>query len=310
LKKWLIYILFLSLLMCSFSFASAETSTVNVLKPKKLVQIKNAKRTTAVKSIKKSMPILPKNMKNLKLDSKSAILINLKTGKIIYGKNISQKHYPASTTKILTAIIALEKGKLSKTVVIGQRATLEEPSKINLKKGEKMKLKDLLYATLVYSANDAAEAVAEYIGGTRIGFAKLMNRKAKLLGCINSNFVNPNGLPDKNHYTTAYDLALISRYAMKNPVFRSIVATKAYKINATNKSSSRSIIGHNKMLEKSQYYYPGCTGVKTGYTLAANHTLVSSATRGNKQLLAVILDDTAVPYNDIIKMFNYGFSLK
>jgi serine-type D-Ala-D-Ala carboxypeptidase (penicillin-binding protein 5/6) len=310
LKKRLIGILLIAVLMCSFSFVSVSKPTTTKAKSKKVVKIKSVKSIAAVTKKKISSPILPENMKKLKLESKAAILINLKTGKIIYGKNILEKHYPAITTKILTAIIALEKGKLSKTVLVGQRPTMEEPSKINLKNGEKMKLKDLLYATLVYSANDAAEAVAEYIGGTREGFAILMNKKARLLGCRNSNFVNPNGLPNKNHYTTAYDLALISRYAMKNSNFRSIVSTKSYNIKATNKSPSRNILSHNKMMLKAQYYYPGCTGIKTGYTLAANHTLVSSATRGNKQLLAVILDDTSQPFNDAITMFNYGFSLK
>lgn len=249
-------------------------------------------------------------IKKLKVDSRAAILIDLKTGKILYEKNIHSRLAPASTTKILTAIIALEKGNLNRTVTVGKGPTLEEPSKIYLKNGEKIKLKDLIYAIMLPSANDAAEAIAEYIGGSRTGFAKLMNNKARALGCKDSNFLNPNGLYNSKHLTTAYDLSLIAKYAMKNSQFRKIVSTKAYTILRTNKSGQRKLTNHNKMLYKSEYYYSGCIGIKTGYTSQSNHTLVSSATSGHKNLLAVTLDDTTLPYNDVKKMFDYGFSLK
>lgn len=253
---------------------------------------------------------VPKNMKKLKIDSKSAILIDMNTGKILYGKNIHERHYPASTTKILTTILALEKGSLSDTVKVGVDPTLVEPSKIYLKAGEKIKLKDLIYAALLPSANDAAVAIAEDIGGTVSGFANLMNKKAKAIGCVDSHFVTPNGLFNKNHYTSAYDMALIARYAMQNSIFRKIVSTKNYSISSTNKSKARNVINHNKMLYDKNYYYQGCIGIKTGYTSASNHTLVSAAKRGGRTLLAVILDDKSTPYSDVTTMLNYGFSLK
>jgi D-alanyl-D-alanine carboxypeptidase (penicillin-binding protein 5/6) len=242
--------------------------------------------------------------------SRAAILIDLNTGKALYKKNINEKLAPASTTKILTAIVVLEKCDLNKVVTVSKRAASQEPSKIYLKQGEKITVKNLLYAMLMESANDAAYALAETVGGSIDGFSKLMNEKARSIGCKSSNFVNPNGLYEKNHYTTASDLGLISQYAMKKPLFRQIVATKTYTLPATNKSKARKLQNHNKMLLNTSYYYPGCTGVKTGYTYSSKHTLVASATRGKKKLLVVLLKNNNVPYNDAARLFNYGFSAK
>lgn len=250
------------------------------------------------------------NGTKLKVYSEAAILMDMKTGRILYDKNIHEKLYPASTTKIMTAIVALENGGLNSIVTAGKDAAAVEPSKIGLKAGEKIKLKYLLYALMVDSANDAAVAIADYVGGSVKGFAKLMNRKAQMLGCKDTHFANPNGLPDRSHYTSAYDLAIMTKYAMKNPVFKKLVSTVNYKIPATNKSNARSLTNHNKMLLHSPYYYPGCIGVKTGYTVASRHTLVSAAVRGNKRYIAVILKDTVSPYRGIISMFNYGFGVK
>lgn len=274
-----------------------------------------AENTKKVKEVNKKIGVstsrvIPKNA--VKINSEAAILMDLNTGKILYSKNIHEKLQPASTTKILTAIIALESGSLDRTVTVGKGPTLVEPTKIGLKLGEKIKLKYLLYALLVDSANDAAVAIAEYVGGSTANFAKIMNKKAKALGCTDSNFVNPNGLPNSKHLTTAYDLAMITKYAMKNSNFKTIVGTITYKIPATNKHASRSLINHNKMMLKStDHYYSGCIGVKTGYTIASKHTLVSAAVRGKQKLLAIVLKDTApYVYTDIITMFNYEFNKK
>lgn len=260
------------------------------------------------KHSKSHKTVVAKSKSKLALNSEAAILMDLDTGALLYSKNIHERLYPASTTKILTAILTLESGSLDRIVTVGKNPPTVEPSKIDLKQGEKIQLRYLLYALLVDSANDAAVAIAEYIGGSEENFAKMMNAKAKLIGCRDSHFANPNGLPNRNHYTSAYDLAIITRYAMKNLTFRKVVATKSYIIPPTNMSQARSITNHNKMiLPSSSYYYPGCIGVKTGYTIVSRHTLVSAAVRGNKRLLSVILKDSTPPYNDIEALFNYGF---
>jgi serine-type D-Ala-D-Ala carboxypeptidase (penicillin-binding protein 5/6) len=253
---------------------------------------------------------LPK--KTMNIHAEAAILMDMTSGKILYSKNMHEKLYPASTTKILTAIIALENGNLNSIVTIDKAPTLAEPSKINLKIGEKIELRQLLYALLVDSANDAAVAISEYIGGTESNFIKMMNKKAKQIGCKDSNFANPNGLPNKNHKTSAYDLALITKYAMQNSSFRIIDSRKTYTIPATNKSKARNLTNHNKMiLQGSGHYYSGCIGGKTGYTAAARNTLVSVAARGSKQFIAIVLKDTPTyVYTDNITMFNYGFNAK
>jgi serine-type D-Ala-D-Ala carboxypeptidase (penicillin-binding protein 5/6) len=246
------------------------------------------------------------------IHSEAAILMDMTSGKILYSKNMHEKLYPASTTKILTAIIAIENGNLNSIVTIGKAPTLVEPSRIDLKIGEKIQLKQLLYALLVDSANDAAVAISEYIGGSQANFIKMMNKKAKLLGCKDSNFANPNGLPNKNHKTSAYDLALITKYAMNNSSFRIIDGKKTYTIPATNKSKARQLTNHNKMiLASSGHYYSACIGGKTGYTVAAQNTLVSVAAKGSKKLIAIVLKDTPTyVYTDNITMFNYGFNIK
>lgn len=243
-----------------------------------------------------------------KVYSEAAVLMNMSTGRILFSKNMHEKLYPASTTKIMTAIVALKYGRLNSIVTVGRDAANAEPSKIGLKAGERIKLKYLLYALMVDSANDAAIAIADQIGGSVSGFAKMMNREAKALGCSDTHFVNPNGLPDRNHYTTAYDLAIMTKHAMGNSVFKKLVSTVHYTIPATNKTKAISITNHNKMLYHTAYYYSGCVGVKTGYTVSARHTLVSAAVRGRKKLLAVILKDNVSPYRGIINLFDYGFN--
>lgn len=250
-----------------------------------------------------------KSSKKIQVGSKAAMLVDLNTGKVLFQKDAHEKLGPASMTKILTAIIILERCKLNKVVTVKKDATLQPPSKIYLKNGEKITVNNLLYAMMLNSANDAAYALAEYAGGSVKNFAKMMNKKAKSIGCKDSNFVNPNGLYDKHHYTSAHDMALISKYAMKITKFRQIVDTKNYKIPSTNKSKARSLVNHNKMLLKSTYYYPGCTGIKTGYTIKSQHTLAVSCTKGKKKLLAVLLDNKVLCYKDAATLFNYGFGL-
>ncbi|MGD9568509.1 MAG: D-alanyl-D-alanine carboxypeptidase family protein [Sedimentibacter sp.] len=252
----------------------------------------------------------------------SAVLIDANTGTIISEKNADQKMYPASLTKIMTAILAIEMGDLSDVIKVDDDTPYEiSGSHIALEPGEILILKDMLYALMLPSANDAALAIAKHYGGSEAEFVKLMNNKAKELGALNTNFVNPHGLHDDNHYTTAADLALITKYAMKNETFRKIVQTDRYEIKPTNKKSeTRYFTNLNKLVYNSSYNqilvdgayinpeYEYATGVKTGYTPEAGNTLVASAEKNNTQLIAVIMNGVSLEmYQDAHNLFNYGF---
>lgn len=251
----------------------------------------------------------------------SAILIDRDTGQILYEKNPHKQLYPASTTKIMTGILAIEKGNLDDIVTIDQEVVdRTDGSHIALEPGERLKLRELLYALLIESANDAAVAIAIHISGSVEKFADLMNEKAKELGALNTHFVNPNGLPDENHVTTAYDLSLMAKYAMKNPIFSDIVKNHTYSIPPTNKktekrffNSANRLLYSNKKInvdgEIVPIKYDGIDGVKSGYTVAAQQCLVSSATRGTNRLIAVVLkSDGRNIYVDMHKLLNYGFN--
>lgn len=230
------------------------------------------------------------------------ILIDGKTGQVLTGKNIDSKLYPASTTKILTTIIALEKGKMDDQVTISGNVPLVEGTKVYLREGETISLEKLLHGAMVHSANDAALAIAEHISGSQEAFVKLMNEKAKEIGAKNSNFVNPHGLTEEDHYTTAYDLALIGRYAMENPVFRELAQEKVYDWEGEEWQTR--IINKNKFL----WRMDEATGVKMGYTSAAKYTLVASAQKDGRELIAVILgsNDNRI-WDDAKALLTYGF---
>lgn len=243
------------------------------------------------------------------LTAEGAILIDLNSGQVLYSKNINERFAPASTTKIMTALITLEKCKLNDIVTVGKNPPYEDGSKIYLYEGEQVTVEQLLYAMMLESANDAALALAEYIGGSKAGFAKMMNDKAAELGCKNTHFTNPNGLYDANHYTSPYDLALITEKAMENPTFRMFVSTKTYNMAPTNKQSqTRYFHNHNKMLTTRSYGYPGIDGVKTGYTVQAKHSFVGSINRNGMQLAAIIMKGERAGYDDAKKLFDYGLN--
>ncbi|HEX3031393.1 MAG TPA: D-alanyl-D-alanine carboxypeptidase family protein [Bacillota bacterium] len=231
-------------------------------------------------------------------------LIDGQSGQLLYTKNENQRMFPASTTKILTTLIALEKGKLDDTVTITEEPTRADGSAVYLQQGETITLEELLYCIMLNSANDASVAVAQHIGGSIKGFAKLMNEKARSLGATDSNFTNPNGLPDPDHYTTAHDLALIAKAAMQNPKFREIAGTKTKDINRTPADALTRLINHNKLL----WRYQGATGVKTGYTVVAQQCLVGSAKQGDREVIAVVLGSVGKNiWQDVPKLLDYGF---
>lgn len=230
---------------------------------------------------------------NLNLYSEAAIIMDTQTEQILYQKNITKKMYPASTTKILTAIIAIEKCNLNDVITATNSAISQVPSGYSsayITDGEQMTIKDLLTVFLVHSANEAGYILAEHCSGSIDAFADLMNQKAKEIGCKNSNFLNPSGIHNDNHYTTAFDLCLIAKYCMKNDTFRNIVAMPKCTIEPTNKSLKRVYSNTNLLLNSSsKYYTENCIGIKTGYTQEAGNCLVSCFSKDNIEVICVVL---------------------
>jgi len=239
------------------------------------------------------------NGENIYLSGSSCILIDANTGRILFEKNPHVKMPMASTTKIMTALVALEYGNLEDEVIITKEAVGIEGSSIYLREGEIMSLEDLLYGLMLRSGNDAAVAIAIHVGGNLENFIDLMNKKAKEIGAVNTNFTNPHGLHDNLHYTTAYDLALITREAFKYEEFAKIAGTKSY---ISNRVENNYYYNKNKTL----WEYKGGDGVKTGYTMRAGRCLVSSATRNGHRLIAVSLNARDW-FNDNYKLLDFGF---
>lgn len=245
--------------------------------------------------------------------SPCAVVMELNTGTVLYDKNGKEEHYPASITKIMTTMLALEHSDLDETVTFSDAAIDNtEGSGIARDYGEQMTMEDCLYAIMLESANECAYAVAEHIAGSVEAFADLMNAKAKELGCENTNFVNPHGLHDDNHYISSYDMALIARAAYKNETFRIITGTKSRMIPPTNKHAEETPLqNHNKMLhryQKGNYVYEYCTGGKTGYTTKANATLVTYAEKEGMALVCVVMNTDGVSeWTDSKALFEYCF---
>lgn len=262
----------------------------------------------------------------MKIYSESAILIEAKTGKILYEKNIHDRKYPASTTKILTAILALEKCDLDEKATVSKNAinSLEDGyAKADIQIGETFTIAELLDVMMVQSANEAAVVIAEHISGSVSEFAKLMNQKAKEIGCTDSNFVNPNGMHNENHYSSAYDLALIAKYCMKNETFRklankmecSLPRTEYWQDEQIEEHGERNFKNTNKLLiEGNRYYYPYAIGIKTGFTTPAKNCLISASNKDGFETIAVVLhaetteDGLSARYLDTINLFEYGYS--
>ncbi|NCO66399.1 MAG: D-alanyl-D-alanine carboxypeptidase [Candidatus Aquicultor secundus] len=243
-----------------------------------------------------------------KIEAPSAIVIDAKTGDILWEKNADEKHPIASTTKIMTAIIAIENKSLGETVTAGSDVLGTDGYGFEIPVGEKMRLEDFLYALLLYSANDAAVAVADYVGGSIDVFARMMNIQAKDIGANNTNYVNPHGLPVKGHpsnYSTARDLAKIARYAMKNKTFQNIVATRKRNLSRFGTGKRTIVENRNRLL----WSYPAADGVKTGYTKEAGHCLVSSARRGDVQVISVVLGaaTSEALFIESASLLEYGF---
>lgn len=262
------------------------------------------------------MLILPSNIFALEISSPNAILIEVESGKILYEKKAYEQAYPASTTKILTAILALENCELDEKVTASYNAIMSVPydgTTAAIQVGETWNVEQLVDAMMVCSANEAANMLAEHIGGSVESFASMMNSKAKEIGAKSSNFVNPNGLHNSNHKTTVYDMAMIARYGMLNhPTFRKAASLTRFSLPDTDiyDKGDRNFVNTNKMIiESSSYYYKYATGIKTGYTSSSLNCIVSSAEKDGVELIAVIFGAMGAQNrnNDNIALFEYGF---
>ena len=259
------------------------------------------------------LPIPATAEDTLQLASQAAVLIDADTGAVLYEKNMHEQLYPASITKLMTALLSMEALEPEQVLTVSQTAVNAVPrtsSHIGLLAGERLTVDQALYAIGMESANDAANVLAEAVGGTLEGFAEKMNEKARELGALNTHFTNANGLPDGNHVTTAYDMALITAAALKQEGLANYFSTVSYTLSATNLSSTRSFSNKDRLLPGGQYYYEGVLLAKTGWTTAAQGTFAAAVKKGQTTLVAVTLKSPLLEdkYKDTHKLLDYGFS--
>ncbi|SCJ68110.1 D-alanyl-D-alanine carboxypeptidase dacB precursor [uncultured Clostridium sp.] len=247
------------------------------------------------------------------VEAESAIIMEASTGTILYEKNSHEELYPASITKIMTTLLALNNSSLNDTVTFSHDAVFSvgtSDAKLGgIDEGDKLTMEQCLYGVMLASANDVSYAVAEHVGGSLSKFVDMMNEEAEKLGCENTHFTNASGLPDADHYTTAYDMALISQEALKNPVFRQIAQTMVYTIPADEYCPEpRARANHHEMKSNGKYPYDGWIGGKTGWTASAGYTLVTFAHKNNMDLICVIMKSSQTgQYTDTKALLDYGF---
>ncbi len=237
------------------------------------------------------------------VSAECAVLISRQTGEVVFQKNAYEHHSMASTTKIMTSLIAAQSGKLNDELTVTKEMVSVEGTSMGLLPGDIVSVKELIYGMLLPSGNDAANATACYLGGNVENFARLMNAKAKEIGMENTNFVTPSGLDDENHYSTAYDMAVLGRYAVGDPVFRSVCSSEKVTLSYGNPPYNRTLYNHNRLLESYEY----ALGIKTGFTKKSGRCLVSYAEKDGIGLIAVTLN-APDDWNDHRLMLDYGFS--
>lgn len=286
-----------------------SASAYAVLTPSTLTQAEEAE-------MRKSLPVQTNLIENWPqgpaIGAASAILMDADTGVILYEKNVHEKLYPASTTKLLTSLIACENSTMDEIVTFSNDAIFgieRNSSHIGIDVGEQLTMEQCLYGILLGSANEVAYAVAEHVGGDLASFVQMMNDRAAAIGCTETHFSNANGLPDENHYTTAYDLALIARECYKNEIIAKISGTTRYTIPPTNiQAEERPLTNHHLLLPGLKYEYEYIVGGKTGYTDEARQTLVSCAEKDGLRLICVIMkEESPNQFLDTIELFDYGF---
>ncbi|WP_432629296.1 serine hydrolase [Brotaphodocola sp.] len=250
-------------------------------------------------------------LKEPTVSAQGAVLMDAATGQVLFGKNQDQQFYPASITKVMTALLVLEHCNLSDVVTFSKTATTNLESgatSLGIAEGDQLTVEQCLYGLLLKSANEIGNGLAEHVSGSVSAFADLMNQRAVQLGCKNTHFANPHGLNNSTHKTTAYDMALIMRAAVQNETFRKIDTTTSYNFPATKNSGARTItMGHKMMYPTDTRYYAGIIGGKTGYTSLAGNTLVTAVERNGARLIAVVLKSAGTHYTDTKAMLDYGF---
>lgn len=237
-----------------------------------------------------------------KLSARGAVLLDRATGRILFSKNAHEQLPMASTTKIMTAVMAIESGRLDEKVIVSEYASRMSGSSVNLEAGEEKTLEELLYALMLRSGNDAATAIAEHLGGAAEQFARMMTRRAQELGAAQTNFTNPHGLHSEMHYTTAYDLGLIAAHAMSLPKFREVAGTPQKIISWTGKPHGRILTNQNRLLSM----YDGADGIKTGWTTPAGRCFAASAARDGWGLVAVVLN-APLMWEDAVALLDFGY---
>lgn len=248
------------------------------------------------------------------IEAESAVLMDMDCKICLYEKNIHQRLYPASITKIMTALLTIENADLSDVVTFSENAVYgiePDSSHIGIDAGEQLTVEQSLYGLMLASANEVAMGLAEHVAGSVEAFVDKMNERAAALGCKDTHFVNPHGLHDEEHYTSAYDMALIAREAYQNPIFLKVVSTVAYEIPPTNmEEETRYLLNHQKLLSDEEMYYDGCQGGKTGFTDQALNTLVTYAKRDNRTFVCVNLKTNGLApiYADTGTLLDYGFA--
>lgn len=327
LRKWL-SIFLLTCLLLTFALPAAATGDDTaapeeqnneevITEPEKTETSKKRTEGFTVKKFAEPLDIF-------RTVPKAAMLVDLRTQTTLYGLNMYESNYPASLTKIMTCWLALENGNLDDILTVSETALQnlhESGSTAGLQVGEQMRLEDMLYCMMLESANESCQVVAEYISGSVEAFVELMNQTALELGCIGTHFANPHGLHDENHYTTAYDLSLITLRALENEDFKRITSAAEYEVPATNLSEARKLSTTNRLLVDSAasgFYYSKASGIKTGFTTPAQCCLISTADDGNLQLLAIIMGAPLQPdengnwiyrnFPEAINLFEYGFN--
>lgn len=301
-RKLLSAFLFISIITCSGRNAYAAPATTE--------------EALAEAEERKSLPIQSNQIENWPagpaIGAESAILLEANTGAILYAKNIDEKMYPASTTKLMTCLIAAENSELDEVVTFSHDAVFSieaGSSNIGIDPGQAMPMEECLYGILVASANEVANAVAEHIAGSTDAFARMMNEKAAELGCKNTHFVNAHGLFDENHYTSAYDLALIAKAFFQNELLSKIGNTASHHFTATATQPDDFIMRNKHQLITGAIPYEGIKGGKTGYTDEARQTLVTCAEQNGMRLICVIMkEESPEQFYDTIKLFDYGFT--
>ncbi len=246
------------------------------------------------------------------VQAEGAVLMDAATGKVLFGKNQDQQFYPASITKVMTALLVLERCGLGDTVTFSATATTNLESgavALGVSEGDQLTVEQSLYGLLLKSANEIGNGLAEHVAGSNAAFAALMNEKARALGCTGTNFTNPHGLNDPAHLTTPRDMALILRAALENETFRRIDTTTSYEFPALQKETAKTItMGHKMMYSTDSRYYPGIIGGKTGYTSKAGNTLVTGVEQNGIRLIAVVMQSKGTHYTDTKAMLDYGFA--